>query len=203
MEKQKNYHHGGLKDKLISNLLLAVKNNTVDNFSIREFARSIGVSPAAPYNHFKDKEDLIYCSKIYARNDFLNYLVLKNNSIEIDPQPLISLGKKYLSYANQNPEIFSFIFTNKRIQITDNFYKDINEIFMSVVENNFDKENFRSRVSINTAVNAAWSMVHGIACLIANRSLDIDQINGYIEGKLFDELSAIWAVGVSKPPKVR
>ena len=46
-------------------------------------------------------------------------------------------------------------------------------------------------------------MVHGIACLIANRSIDIDEINGYIEGKLFDELSAIWAVGVSKPPKLR
>ena len=46
-------------------------------------------------------------------------------------------------------------------------------------------------------------MVHGIASLIANRSIEKSEIKGYIEGKLFDELSAIWAVGVSKPPKYR
>ena len=204
MEKQKNYHHGGLKDKLISNLLLAIENNTLESFSIREFSRSIGVSPAAPYNHFKDKEDLIYNALLYSRKDFLDYLVSEKDVEENETSELISLGKKYLFFAYKNPKIFDFIFSNKiTLKINDNFYKDINDVFMSVIQNNIDTENFRTRVSIDTSVKAAWSMVHGIACLIANRSIDIDEINGYIEGKLFDELSAIWAVGVSKPPKLR
>ncbi len=202
MEKQNNYHHGGLKSKLINNLLVAVKNDALESFSIREFARSIGVSPAAPYNHFKDKEDLINSALFVSRKEFLNFLTAEDG--KKDARTLILTGKRYLLYANDNPEFFNFIFSNKNsIQIGDNFYKEINNIFMIVIKNNFDIENFRSRVSLSTAVNAAWSMVHGVACLIANKSIDENEINSYITGKLFDELSAIWAVGISKPPKMR
>ena len=56
-----------------------------------------------------------------------------------------------------------------------------------------------SKKDVNSAVNAAWSIVHGIACLIASKTISDEEVDGYINGKLFDEISAIWAVGVSKP----
>tara|TARA_B100000686_G_scaffold104414_1_gene111667 strand:- start:29049 stop:29657 length:609 start_codon:yes stop_codon:yes gene_type:complete len=202
MKKQDKYHHGGLKNKLIDDLLLAVKENTLESFSIRESARLIGVSAAAPYNHFKDKQDLIYNALNYSRNEFLEFLITDLDKFENNLNKLVLIGKNYLLYADLNPEIFNFIFSNIN-KHENNFYIKINDIFLEIINQNVDEKIIRTRVSLKTAANAAWSLVHGIACLISNRAINDDQIKGYIDGKLFDELSAIWAVGVSKPPKYK
>ena len=204
MKKQDKYHHGGLKNKLIEDLLKAVKENTLEKFSIRESARLIGVSAAAPYNHFKDKQDLIYSALNFSRNEFLEFLETDLANAENNIKKLILIGKNYLLYANLNPEVFNFIFSNRNQNRNENnFYVKINDIFLKVIDESLDVSIFSTRVSLNTAVNAAWSMVHGIACLISDRAIDDNEIKDYIEGKLFDELSAVWAVGVSKPPKYK
>ena len=56
MDEKKQYHHGDLKNLLIGKVLEAVKKNDLENFSTREAARVLSVSPAAPYNHFEDKQ---------------------------------------------------------------------------------------------------------------------------------------------------
>ena len=204
MKKQDKYHHGGLKNKLIKDLLIAVKKKSLEKFSIRESARSIGVSAAAPYNHFKDRQELINNALDFSRNEFLEFVIIDLNNVENDFNKLVLIGKNYLLYADLNPEVFKFIFSNiDQNKKENNFYIKVHDLFLEVINESLDVTNFRNRVSLNTAVNAAWSMVHGIACLISNRSINNNEIKGYIEGKLFDELSAIWAVGVSKPPKYK
>ena len=54
MDEQKQYHHGDLKKLLIKSVIESVKNDNLEKFSIREAARLLEVSPAAPYNHFND-----------------------------------------------------------------------------------------------------------------------------------------------------
>ena len=70
---------------------------------------------------------------------------------------------------------------------------------LDAINESFSIEDLRKRVSMNSAVNAAWSIVHGTACLIASRTISNEEVEGYINGNLFNEISAIWAVGVSKP----
>ena len=201
MDEQKQYHHGDLKKLLIGKVLDAVKRNDLENFSTREAARVLGVSPAAPYNHFEDKQSLILASILFSKNEFINYLknkILVNESKE--NKKLSIIGKNYLQYAYDNSEIFIFMFSqtlsNKdRINNYDEFHK----LFLDAIEESFSLEDLRKRVSINSAVNAAWSIVHGTAFLIASKTLCDEEVDGYINGKLFNEISAIWAVGVSKP----
>ena len=69
MDAEKHYHHGDLKNLLITKVLEAVKNNYLEKFSIREAARYLGVSPAAPYNHFNDKQELILASIYFCKNE--------------------------------------------------------------------------------------------------------------------------------------
>ena len=205
MDKQKKYHHGDLKNLLISKVLGAVKNNNLEDFSIREASRLLNVSAAAPYKHFSDKQSLILSSILYCQNTFYTYLFeeVKKNTFSSHMQ-LTHLGKNYLKYANNNPEIFVFMFSlplsgQDRLNNYDKFHK----LFINTIKENLDEDSFRKRVSKNSAVNAAWSMVHGIACLIASKTISDEEVEGYINGKLFDEISAIWAVGVSKPPTHR
>jgi len=201
MDVQKQYHHGDLKKLLIMSVVEAVKNDNLEKFSIREAARLLEVSPAAPYNHFNDKQELILASIYFCKNEFINYL---KNKILINEshtnKKLAVIGKSYLQYANDNPEVFIFMFS-QTLSNKDriNNYQEFHQLFLTAINESFNLEDLRKRVSMNSAVNAAWSIIHGTACLIASRTLSDEEVNGYINGNLFNEISSIWAVGVSKP----
>ena len=201
MDAQKQYHHGDLKKLLIKSVIEAVKSDNLEKFSIREAARLLEVSPAAPYNHFNDKQELILASIYFCKNEFINYL---KNKILINEshtnKNLAIIGKSYLQYANDNPEVFIFMFS-QTLSNKDriNNYQEFHQLFLAAINKSFNLDDLRKRVSMNSAVNAAWSIIHGTACLIASRTLSEEEVDGYINGNLFNEISAIWAVGVSKP----
>ena len=201
MDAQKQYHHGDLKKLLIKSVIEAVKNDNLEKFSIREAARLLEVSPAAPYNHFNDKQELILASIYFCKNEFINYL---KNKILINEshtnKNLAIIGKSYLQYANDNPEVFIFMFS-QTLSNKDriNNYQEFHQLFLTAINESFNLDDLRKRVSMNSAVNSAWSIIHGTACLIASRTLSDEEVNGYINGNLFNEISSIWAVGVSKP----
>ena len=201
MDEQKQYHHGDLKKLLIMSVIEAVKNHNLEKFSIREAARLLEVSPAAPYNHFNDKQELILASIYFCKNEFINYLknkILINESYT--NKKLAVIGKSYLQYANDNPEVFIFMFS-QTLSNKDriNNYQEFHHLFLTAINESFNLDDLRKRVSMNSAVNAAWSIIHGTACLIASGTLSDEEVNGYINGNLFNEISSIWAVGVSKP----
>ena len=54
--KEKAYHHGNLKNELIEKGLEYIDRYGVESLSMRELARAAGVSSAAPYAHFQNKE---------------------------------------------------------------------------------------------------------------------------------------------------
>jgi len=53
------YHHGNLRAALIQATLRAIAEDGPDGFTLRDVARRAGVSPAAPYRHFRDKDELL------------------------------------------------------------------------------------------------------------------------------------------------
>ena len=54
-----SYHHGNLREALIRGALQLIAEKGPAGFTIAEAARSAGVSPAAPYRHFRDRDELI------------------------------------------------------------------------------------------------------------------------------------------------
>ena len=53
------YHHGALADALVTAALARVEESGVEGVSMRELAQSLGVSHAAPYRHFADRDELM------------------------------------------------------------------------------------------------------------------------------------------------
>ena len=53
------YHHGDLRRALIDAAQRLLESEGPTALSLRAVAREAGVSPAAPYHHFKDKSDLL------------------------------------------------------------------------------------------------------------------------------------------------
>src|SRR3984893_6177900 len=55
----RSYHHGNLKEALIAAALDLIARKGPSGFTFAEAARFAGVSPAAPYRHFRDREELL------------------------------------------------------------------------------------------------------------------------------------------------
>lgn len=57
--ERRGYHHGNLREALVDAVLALIEKHGPSGFSFSEAARAAGVSPAAPYRHFKDRDALI------------------------------------------------------------------------------------------------------------------------------------------------
>jgi AcrR family transcriptional regulator len=55
----RGYHHGNLKEALLRAALELIAEKGPAGFTFAEAARSAGVSPAAPYRHFRDRDELL------------------------------------------------------------------------------------------------------------------------------------------------
>ena len=55
---RRGYHHGNLREALIEAALKLISEKGPAGFTFAEAARTAGVSPAAPYRHFRDRDEL-------------------------------------------------------------------------------------------------------------------------------------------------
>ena len=83
---RRGYHHGNLREALIRGALELIAQKGPAGFTIAEAARSAGVSPAAPYRHFRDRDELM---ADVARRGFEQFEAAPEGSVERRPaQPV-------------------------------------------------------------------------------------------------------------------
>ena len=105
------YHHGDLRQALTAAARELIDLKGPDNFSVAEAARKAGVSSAAPYKHFADKDELMVSVCIAAMGD--KYASMQ---AAIDPLPprsperLVALGRVYIDFAIREPNVFRMMF---------------------------------------------------------------------------------------------
>src|ERR1700730_31828 len=58
-EGRRGYHHGNLREALIRGALELIADKGPAGFTVAEAARAAGVSPGAPYRHFRDRDELL------------------------------------------------------------------------------------------------------------------------------------------------
>ena len=80
------YHHGDLRQALVDAALAAIAEVGLEGLNLRDLARRLGVSPAAPYRHFADKDALV---RAVAADIAHRYAaVLAQAAAEAPPDPL-------------------------------------------------------------------------------------------------------------------
>lgn len=179
--KSDTYHHGNLKEELIENGLKYIDKYGTETFSMRKLADSIGVSPAAPYAHFKNREAFLSEVRTYIADRF--YTLLKetiDNCLE-SSRILLELGKSYVLFFCENPLYYRFLFSIDNIDIDD--YPPFG-LFKSIAEKELkgmlgDKAD---DFIIHAKVIALWSLVHGLSSIVTIRGvLDADNIEAEVE----------------------
>ncbi len=110
-DEPRGYHHGNLREALIHAALDLIARKGPGGFTFAEAARSAGVSPAAPYRHFRDRDELM---AIVALRGFEQLTaVLTTAWAGGRPQPSVALhrlGAAYLDFARTEPALYSAMF---------------------------------------------------------------------------------------------
>jgi AcrR family transcriptional regulator len=108
---RRGYHHGNLREALIRGALALIAEKGPAGFTIAEAARSAGVSPAAPYRHFRDRDELM---ADVARLGFEAFeAALKQAWNDGKPSAVSAferLGKAYLAFARDEPAYYAAMF---------------------------------------------------------------------------------------------
>jgi len=175
-EQGKPYHHGNLRDTLIIAAAELIEENASVEFAMIDAARLAGVSSAAPYRHFKDRDALLEAVTQVA------FLALTESirqvAATVEPgteSGIIAHGKRYIQFTTDHPEFYDLMWGDmglRAIESQDDGLK--NSGFFLLVDavsdwcQNMGLSNYNA---LELAVKL-WAMGHGLACLAMNQQLD-------------------------------
>ncbi len=106
--------HLPIKERLILAGIEEIKNNGVRDFSLRRVAENSGVSCAAPYKHFKNKDDFILSIYNYINDTWYQIQLQVISEYPDDTRiQLIEISLAYIRFLVQNPNFYSLIMLNE------------------------------------------------------------------------------------------
>ena len=166
----RGYHHGNLKEALIQAALDLIARKGPAGFTFAEAARWAGVSPAAPYRHFRDRDDLLVD---VARRGFDQFAqALARAWDDGRPEPFAAferVGRAYLEFARTEPAYYSAMFEAGFPLESDPELRAAGERAFAVLRS--AAETLIARLPASRRPPAlmmalhVWSLAHGIASL--------------------------------------
>ena len=100
MTERRGYHHGNLRQALVDAALKLVVEKGPEGFTVAEAAREAGVSPAAPYRHFKGQKEILEEAARQGYEIFADHLSdAFNNGQPNALEAFESTGRAYLNFA--------------------------------------------------------------------------------------------------------
>jgi AcrR family transcriptional regulator len=190
------YHHGDLKASLKQAALRLVQDRGPRGFSLNEASRLAGVSVAAPYRHFDDKDALL--AEI-ARDGYellereIYKSVEKGGSLR---DQIVESGMAYLRFARNHADYFTVMFQSG---LDRSKYPEIERSVKAGLGVILDlaKQYERTPALAEVRAVSAWALVHGLAML------DHDGALSAVAGKVWtpEQLRPILERFVDQPYK--
>ncbi len=181
---EKKYHHGDLKNALIRSGVEILSTEGVHGLSLRKVAAHAGVSHAAPYAHFADKQALIAAISTEGFRRLYERVQATSEAYDHDPQrQFVETAWVYVQFALDDPAHFKIMFSGVLEQEKD--YPEFVEM---------SRKNFQSVVALVESCQAAgllrpgpadelavsvWSLVHGFIALTLEGQVSHVILNRY------------------------
>lgn len=171
-QSRRGYHHGNLREALIKTALSLISQKGAGGFTIAEAARAAGVSPAAPYRHFKDRDALLADVAGQGFDVFARGLVEAWSDGQPNPRIAFQrLGQAYLAFAREEPSYFAAMFESglsfkafpELQEASDRAFEVLRTSCEAVIAT---LPEGRRPPSLMMALHI-WSLSHGIAALFS------------------------------------
>ena len=173
-ESSRPYHHGDLRRALVNAARRLLEAEGPSALSLRAVAREAGVSPAAPYHHFKDKAELL---DAVAQEgwEILGGLMAEAKAGAEGMQQLTALGTAYVCFARDNPALYRIMYDAARDKEALPMAVQHNEdsaycmVRDTMIEHGADPND---EIHLELASAAAWCGAHGLAEMAGFRQFD-------------------------------
>ena len=168
MSRKATYHHGNLRAALLEAAFALLVESGNEALTLRGVARRAGVSPGAPYHHFKDKQAIL-TELANDRRQRASEAFAEAIAGEVAPQAkLRALGVSYVRYALEHQAEFKLMFSGSLPLHTPGGEPGILKLFKKSVQEIDDR---LSAAELDTAAIAAWSLAHGLTGLLIDGPL--------------------------------
>jgi AcrR family transcriptional regulator len=167
---RRGYHHGNLREALIAAALDLIAEKGPFGFTFAEAARAAGVSPAAPYRHYRDRDELV--AEVARRGFELFAAELARAWYGGRPTPLaafMAVGRAYLAFARSEPAYYAAMFeagipagaTPDLREASDRAFAVLRQAAEALTAG-LPKENRPPAMMVGLHI---WTLSHGIASL--------------------------------------
>ena len=199
-DNPRGYHHGNLREALIGAALDMIASRGLAGLAVAELARAVGVSPAAPYRHFRDRNALI---AEVARQGFDRLAAALETARATGPaHPVAALercGRAYLAFAKAETAAYEAMFNAGTD--ADAGVQTATDAAFAVLRRAADAACALAPAPRPPALMVAlhvWSMTHGVAGLFlgANRRMIPMAPDDLLEAAL---LLYLRSVGIATP----
>lgn len=178
----RRYHHGDLRHALIQAGLELLAEGGSTTLDLRKVARKAGVSHAAPYRHFADKQALIVA---ITEEGFHQLAQRAQEMVQAAPDDALAqlqaVALAYVRFAEENPwlmrEMFSGI-TIEREAHADLYHasKTVYAIYVDILERGQEQGTI-IEIDPKPLAGVLWAMLHGVAMLTIE-----NQVRAYAQG---------------------
>ena len=162
------YHHGDLRAACVRAAMELLEEGGETALSLRAVARRAGVSPAAPYRHYEDREALVSAVAAVGYRELAERLAAAHPSPST-PEQLARVAIAYVQFALERPALFRIMFgepcdrdNDERVAATTAVSLYVREI----VRRSFPQ------ADADALATAIWALVHGLAFLHLDGKLD-------------------------------
>ncbi len=168
MSSRATYHHGSLRPALVRAAMQLLEESGETALSLRAVARRAGVSPAAPYRHYADRDALLSAVAAVGYRELAERLAAAHPSPSTPPQ-LASVAVAYVQFALDRPALFRIMFgepcehdNHERVAATAAVSRYVREIAARTFP----------QADVEALATAIWALVHGFAFLYLDGKLD-------------------------------
>jgi AcrR family transcriptional regulator len=174
------YHHGDLRNSLIRAALALVAERGVEGFSLREAARTVGVSASACYRHFADREELL-AAVAHEGLDTLSEEMRTAAATHDGPSPFDAVNRfwayaaAYLHFALAHPAHFRVMHSIPKSEHSrDLMLPRTPAVLAQAAMEALVAAGVVAPEAAGRALLAIWTSVHGLAQLAVAGQLPLD-----------------------------
>lgn len=170
------YHHGDLRNALIRAGLETLAEGGAAALDLRKVARKAGVSHAAPYRHFADKQALIAAINEEGFQQLAERIQAALQAASEDTlERLLAIARAYVHFARENPWLMREMFSGLSIEreaypALYQASKTVFRLYAEVLRHGQQRGGIADG-DPNALAGVLWSMLHGLAVLIIEKQM--------------------------------
>lgn len=170
-----NYHHGDLRRALVDAALRLVEAGDEVSPTLRSVAEAVGVSAAAPYRHFADREALLAAVLVRGFDELAETMNHERLAAGSPLEALAATGEAYVRFAAEHPRLYRTMFGPECDKTAHPDLASAGQRALAVMRDAVTACCVAGHVDAQSAgkvVLASWSLMHGLASLQADGLLD-------------------------------